>query len=152
MKRGWVALLVSINLYASTDMNNSNDVAYFQKVFENWTNAFNNRKLAETCDLFDKNIQASYQGVPPKTYSVICDGFKKTFSEPRKYQYDFKIRQVYRSNDLAVVRITWYLKMIENNKMVSSIQDEGMDVLENKNGKWRIINYLGYPMLGTLTI
>ena len=51
---------------------------------------------------------------------------------------------VYRSHDLAVVRVTWYLRVSHNNQ-VSLTQDEGLDVFKrNKKGNWNIVNYLSY--------
>lgn len=122
-----------------------NDYALFERIFTSWTTAFNQKELAPVCGLFAKSVTADYQGVPTKYYVSICEGFKKIFAEPKRYHYRYKLHHVYRSLNLAAVRITWYLTIYENNKKLSFTQDEGMDVFEkNKSGKWEIVNYVGY--------
>lgn len=118
----------------------------FQRIFTAWTNAFNHKELSASCDLFAKEVIADYRGVPQKNYAAICDGFKKIFSDKdRQYQYRFKLHRIYRWGDLATTRITWYLSIFEKGKLVSSMQDEGIDVfVKNKLGEWEIVNYIGY--------
>ena len=125
------------------------DTALFQSLFTDWTKAFNQKDLEKSCALFAKNMVGNYRGIPQKDYSSICEGFKKIFQEANKqYQYQFKLHQVYRSQNLAAVRITWYLTITENGKEISKIQDEGMDILEqNAEGKWQIVNYLAYAAM-----
>ena len=125
------------------------DKRLFEKLFLDWTTAFNQKKLAETCDLFAPSVTALYQGIPQKNYVSICDGFKKIFQDPNKnYQYHFKLHHIYRSNNLAAIRITWYLNIIENKKQIASIQDEGLDILEKQpQGQWKIVNYVAFPVL-----
>lgn len=122
------------------------DYQLFTGIFSKWTDAFNHKDLTGSCDLFSRNVLASYQGVPPKDYTAVCDGFKKTFHEKRDYKYNFKLQQIYRSNDLAVVRVTWYLQISAKNKLISATKDEGLDVFQqDSEGHWKIINYLAYP-------
>lgn len=138
-------LLINKNALAHSD---ARDVAMFHTLFTHWTDAFNRKDLAQSCALFAKNVVADYRGYPERNYSSICDGFKKIFREANyRYHYRFKLHSVYRSENLAAVRITWYLSLYENGKKISESQDEGMDVFEkNKLGKWQIINYLSYPV------
>lgn len=116
------------------------------QLFTNWTRAFNHRELKPSCNLFSKELTATYRGYPEKNYQTICNGFKKIFADQQiQYQYKFKIHQIYTNENLAAVRITWYLNTYRNNKLQASIQDEGLDVLrKEKDGEWRIVNYLGY--------
>jgi ketosteroid isomerase-like protein len=118
----------------------------FDKLFADWTAAFNRKDISKTCHLFSKSVIANYQGVPPKDYAAICDGFKKIFTKSNlRYQYSFKLHQVYRSEALAVVRITWYLRIYEKGKLKSITQDEGIDIFQKNNqGQWQIVNYLSY--------
>ncbi|AAU28506.1 TPA: hypothetical protein JBG74_05345 [Legionella pneumophila] len=136
-------------LYAA---NKNNDFVLFEKIFTDWTLAFNQKKLAPTCALFSKSLIANYQGAPQKNYTSICHGFKKIFQQTRKnYQYHFKLKQVYRSGHLAVARITWYLQIFEQGKLISETQDEGLDVfLKDAQNQWKIINFIGYPVPGNL--
>lgn len=119
----------------------------FQTIFTHWTEAFNQKKLNIACDFFSKQLIANYQGTPQRHYKEVCDGFENVFKQKnRDYQYHFKIHNIYQIGSLAAVRITWYLGIYENKKLVSSTQDEGLDILEQDNkGTWRIVNYLAYP-------
>lgn len=126
-----------------------NDRVLFEKVFDEWTQAFNQKNLTQTCNLFAKSIIANYQGSPQKNYASICNGFKKIFANnDLKYHYTFKLYSVYLSGDIAAVRITWYLYKEKKMKKTLVTQDEGLDVLrKNKQGQWQILNYLAYPVL-----
>ncbi len=126
---------------------NASDHEEFDQLFSRWTTAFNHKNLAVTCALFANNVSANYRGVPRKNYTSICAGFKKIFHDPRRqYHYQYRLHQVYRSQDLAAVRITWYLKMLEKGKKLVQVQDEGIDVLQRKQGQWQIVNYLAYEV------
>lgn len=142
----FITMIISFLLASNAVADKNQDHKIFEKIFSEWTYAFNHKDLNGSCNLFSKDLIASYQGVPKKTYASVCDGFKKIFKSDLNYQYQFKLHQVYRSQDLAAVRLTWYLKISENGKLISDTQDEGLDVFKkNSQGEWKIVNYLGYP-------
>lgn len=145
---GITLLICATQLYAAEQ---KNDEVIFNRLFTQWTEAFNHKDLSKVCLLFSKNITADYRGVPQKNYAMICDGFKNIFGMAnRSYQYQFKLHDIYHSGDLAAVRITWYLKIYENDKLLQSSQDEGIDILKkNQIGQWQIVNYLGYGVGGS---
>ena len=122
------------------------DTLIFQTLFEKWTDAFNRKDLGGSCSLFSNTVAASYRGQPEKNFDSICNGFKKIFAETkRSYRYRFKVHHVYRSGNLAAVRITWYLTVVEDGKLKSLTEDQGMDILEkNESGNWQIVNYVAY--------
>lgn len=140
-----LTILISSPIYSSTT-SERHDFAAIEILFKSWTRAFNQKDLTNTCLLFSKSVIADYQGIPQKNYVSICDGFKKIFNQSKlSYQYHYKIHHIYRSDNLAAVRITWYLDIYENNKKISATKDEGLDVLEkNKQDNWQIVNYLAY--------
>lgn len=143
----FIFIILSTFMSSSAAAADNADKLMFEKIFSSWSNAFNHKDLAATCGLFAKNISANYQGAPVKNYDVLCGGFKFVFSKPQEYQYSYKINQVYRSDKLAAVRITWYLRISQHGKVISSGQDEGLDIFEqNSHGDWKIVNYLGYPV------
>ncbi len=128
--------------------NSNDDMAVFQTLFQHWADAFNKKNISASCAIFSPQISADYLGFPTKNYTIICDGFKKIFEEKnREYRYQFKINHIYRSGDLAAVRITWSLDIFENNARISTTKDEGLDILQKQtNGEWQIVNYLSYPI------
>lgn len=138
-----LAIFFVSHVYAAMNLE---DNRLFYKIFNEWTAAFNKKDLKKSCELFSHKMIADYARLPQKNYTSICDGFKKTFAESqRHYQYSFKIRHIYRSNDLAAVRITWFLLIYEKGKLISSSQDEGMDIFQkNPEGKWQIVDFLSY--------
>lgn len=125
---------------------NEKDKLIFEKLLIEWTEAFNRKDIVKTCDLFSKTVTATYRGAPKKNYETICNGFKKIFAEKDKnYQYRFEMHEVYRSLDLAVIRVTWYLTIDEPGKKTGLKQDEGLDVLQQDSDKqWKIVNFLGF--------
>jgi ketosteroid isomerase-like protein len=118
----------------------------FNKLFSAWTNAFNHKELQAACDLFAKSVVADYRDTPQKNYQMICDGFKKVFSDAsHRYRYRFKLHDIYQSGNLAVARITWYLEIYQGDILISTTQDEGIDIFQqNEHGQWQIIMYLAY--------
>src|SRR5688572_11663545 len=137
MKLAALFILTFLAVQAASAANNN----HFQTLFADWSAAFNQKELEKPCQLFSKNVTATYQNYPLKTYSTICDGFKKIFADSQKeYHYNFKIHQTYEDNNLAAVRITWYLQVYSNGKLIDKVQDEGLDVLQkDKNGDWKIV-------------
>lgn len=143
-------MLWCLSVFAATQIfanPSSSDGLMFEKIFSDWTDAFNQRDAAKACKLFSKSVTASYQGVDDKNYTAICGNLKKILAKSdRKYQYSYKIQDVYRSGSLAAVRITWYLQEYMNDKMVSLTVDQGLDVFQqDKDGQWQIVNYVAFP-------
>jgi ketosteroid isomerase-like protein len=122
------------------------DAATFDKLFAIWTDAFNRKDLIGACKLFSPDCIASSPDDPSRNYSSIRTGFKKLFALKDKiYQYKYKIHNIYRSGDLATVRITWYLKIYDHDKLISESQEQGIDIFKrNKIGKWEIVNFIAY--------
>lgn len=129
-------------------MQSSQDHRMFEKIFSDWTAAFNRKDLTKSCDLFATEVKANYQGVPAKNYQTICDGFKKIFhSDLKSYQYHFQLHDVYREGNLAALRITWYLEIYEHGQLKSKTEDEGIDIFKRDHqGQWKIVNYIGYQV------
>lgn len=140
-------ILLCFFITAHAKPNNAADHAVFNVLFTAWTTAFNGKNLPQTCALFSSELKADYRGAPQKSFTSICDGFKKVFSEnSRRYVYRFKLNDIYHTGDLAAVRITWYLDIYENEKLILTTQDEGLDILQKTAAGWKIVNYLGYEV------
>jgi ketosteroid isomerase-like protein len=124
------------------------DRAMFQALFNAWTQAFNQKKYPEVCELFSVSIAADYQGAPKKDYTAMCEGFRRIFAEADTvYHNAFQIHEIHRSHELATVRITWYLHVTRKDMPTVSVQEEGLDVLRRQaDGKWRIVNFIAYPV------
>lgn len=139
-------LLCSTPIFSTDVLNVKKNEIIFENLFSEWTKAFNNKDLKASCSLFRSDVKAKYRGLPEKNYDDICNGFDKIFKEKNKdYQYSFEVHDVFSQENLAVVRITWYLQIKENGLNKSVVQDEGMDVLEkDQQDRWQIVNYLAF--------
>ncbi len=127
---------------------NSPDYPEFEKIFNDWTDAFNHKDVKKSCALFSPKVTADYQGASQKNYDDICDGFKKIFAKVASYEYHFTLHSVYRADNLAVARITWYLKIMQGDKLLSTVQDVGIDIFkQDAQQQWKIINYIAYPTI-----
>ncbi len=138
-----LSLLQNLPVHADQEQN---DAIMFDKLFASWTRAFNQKDLSGAGKLFSKDCVASSPGEQQRNYESIYSGFKKTFAKQDKsYQYKYKIRNIYRSSDLATVRITWYLSIYEKNKLISNSEEQGIDIFkQNQNGTWEIVNFIAY--------
>ena len=150
IKKNFAALIIVLGAAGVSNAQASaeEDQAAFQAVFSAWTQAFNEKRFPEVCDLFSRSVIAAYQGAPAKNYTTLCNGFEKIFQQAGiVYHNDFKIHQIYRSNDQAAVRITWYLDVYKEGAHLSSIQEEGLDIFQKQeSGKWEIVNFIAYPV------
>ncbi len=139
---------VSANAEANADASAS-DFRAIEKRFADWTEAFNRRDLDGSCALFAKSIKADHQGVPTEEWSTMRARFQKLFADKsRKYKYRFKLLRVYRTGDLAVGRITWYLNVSKNGKPLFEEETQSMDVFKpNQEGVWEMVDFVSFTEL-----
>lgn len=130
----WLIVALNVVFMSTAQANVAEDEATFQAIFRAWTQAFNEQRFPEVCKLFSRSLIADYQGAQTKNYSSMGNGFKKIFEEREVvYHNDLKLHQIYRSNDLATVRITWYLNICKEGVHLSSMQEEGLDVFQKQD-------------------
>lgn len=145
-----LSVCVSMGVYhvrQDAKSHHNNDIALFMPVYQQWTDAFNKGNVEESCAFFSKKLNANIDGIA-RDYASQCQVFKKVFNQHgKKFQYTFKIRDVYHQKDsrLAAVRVTWFLEMTDQNNNVSKSQEEGIDVLEQSpSGRWEIVNFVAH--------
>lgn len=144
-------IIISLTLFSTCAHADTNtpDWQLFDKIFSDWSAAFDRKDLDTCCALFSKAVVADYQGAVQKNYASLCDGFKKLFDNNKQhFQYSYTLHDVYRSGDLAALRVTWNLKVQEGNQNIATTTDEGIDIFEkDPTGKWVIVNYIGYEVI-----
>lgn len=125
------------------------DFKVIEKRFADWTEAFNRRDLEGSCALFSKEIRADHQGVPTEDWQTMRARFQKLFADKsRDYKYRFKLINVYRSGNLAVGRITWYLTVTKDGKQSLEEETQSMDVFKpNKEGVWEMVDFVSFTEL-----
>jgi ketosteroid isomerase-like protein len=141
----WLFSVALLTLGFSSEALYAADKDDFAKLYDDWTAAFNERDGNRICDIFAKKVVADFAGIPSKTYPTICASLKSMLQEPdRRYHYRYEFRNIYRSGNLAAIRLTWFFTTIENGRKSLQIE-QGLDVLErNKAGKWEIVNWISY--------
>jgi ketosteroid isomerase-like protein len=113
-----------------------------------WTADFNTRDLGAVCDLFAPDLRYDYQGFPERGYDDICKLLRQSLSEPgKRYSYaPPDIKSILVSGDLAVVRLTWTLKVrTEGAPREVTSEEVGIDIFRQQpDGRWQIIRFIAY--------
>jgi steroid delta-isomerase len=80
----------------------------------------------------------------------LCDLLKRSLSDRSKtYAYSLVIKEILVAGDLAVVRLTWTLKVKPKDGVGEISSDEpGMDIFRRQgDGSWKISRYIAYEAL-----
>jgi ketosteroid isomerase-like protein len=108
-----------------------------------WTADFNARNAGEICDLFAPDLRYDFQGLPERGYDDICKLLRTSLSDTSKrFTYSPPaIKEIIVSGDLAIVRLTWTLKVRNEGARGDVTSDEiGLDVFRRQpDGHWKII-------------
>lgn len=113
-----------------------------------WTTDFNARNMGEVCDLFAPDLRYDFQGFPERGYDDICKLLRASLSDTSK-RFTYlppSIKEIFVSGDLAVVRLTWTLKVrSEGAPGDVTSRDLGLDVFRRQpDGRWKIIRYIAF--------
>ncbi len=112
-----------------------------------WTADFNAGNADKVCGLFAPDLIAQYRGQPERDYQGLCDLLKRSLSDRTKtFTYSLAIKEIIVSGDLAVVRLTWTLRVKPKNAGGEISSDEpGMDIFRRQpDGSWKISRYIAY--------
>ena len=113
-----------------------------------WTADFNARNLGEVCDLFAPDLRYDFQGLPERSYDDFCKLLHASLSDAgKRFTYSPPaIKEVIVSGDLAVVRLTWTLKVHSEGTPSDVTSEEiGLDVFRRQpDGRWKIIRYIAF--------
>ncbi len=124
----------------------TDDAKKFDKLYADWTSAFNKKDMAGTMSLFAPSCVASLPDANHKTYEQIRDGFKKLFADKdHDYKYSYDVLNIYHDGNLAAVRITWHLTTTSPGKPTEKNDEHGLDVLQkDAKGAWTIVNWVAF--------
>lgn len=138
---GVVILLLSVMpLGSSVAANDSDDV---RARLDQWTEHFNAGRADEVCDLFSREVIATFRGQPERDHAAVCELLQSSITDTeREFRYALEVHEIIVDGDLAVVRLTWTLTITPGD--VTSVEP-GMDVFRKEaDGTWRIIRYLAF--------
>ncbi len=112
-----------------------------------WTADFNAGRADKVCDLFAPDVIAQVRGAPERDHQAVCALLKRSLADTAKtYRYSFTIQQIMVVADLAVVRLTWTLRVQNRGAPGESLSLEpGMDIFRKQpDGSWKIVRYMAY--------
>ena len=112
-----------------------------------WTSDFNARDSSRICDLFAKDLRYDFRGLPERDYDALCGLLHKALADRTKQiVYSHDIREIIISGDLAIVRLTWTVKLtIPGAPNAVESKEPGLDVFRRQpDGSWKIVRYIAY--------
>jgi uncharacterized protein (TIGR02246 family) len=111
-----------------------------------WMADFNAGRAEKVCDLFARDLVAQYRGQPERGWDALCDLLKRSLADRDKsYSYALAIREILVEGDLAVVRLTWTLKVRGKDAAETTSVEPGIDIFRRQaDGSWKISRYIGY--------
>src|SRR5262245_37750926 len=138
----WLALTVP-----AAAQSDSPAQAAIRAALTQWMADFNAGNTDKVCGLFAPDLIAQYRGQPERDHHGLCDLLKRSLSDPAKtYAYSLSIKEIIVSGDVAVVRLTWTLKVKPKDGTREITSDEpGMDIFRRQaDGGWKISRYIAY--------
>jgi steroid delta-isomerase len=147
MRSGLLSLAFVSSAAAQSD---STVQAAIRTALTQWMADFNAGNAEKVCGLFAPDLIAQYRGQPERDYQGLCDLLKRSLSDRSKtYAYSLVIKEILVAGDLAVVRLTWTLKVKPKDGTGEIASDEpGMDIFRRQgDGSWKISRYIAYEAL-----
>jgi ketosteroid isomerase-like protein len=114
---------------------------------EKWTADFNAGHEEKICDLFALDLRYDYRGHPERGYGDICTLLHRSLADRTKhYAYFFTIKEILMAGDLAIVRLSWTLRVgLRDPDGFGQSTESGMDIFRKQtDGSWKIIRYIAY--------
>jgi uncharacterized protein (TIGR02246 family) len=143
----WGGLLSLALISPAATQGDSPAQAAIRAALTQWMADFNAGNADKVCGLFAPDLIAQYRGQPERDYRSLCDLLKQSLSDRAKtYAYSLAIKEILVAGDLAVVRLTWTLKVKPKDGAPEITSDEpGMDIFRRQpDGSWKISRYIAY--------
>ena len=121
------------------------DAATIRRLLADWTAAFNERRTESVCDIYAETLVATVRGQPDRGREAVCAQLLHAVSDPATTMtYTPDIEEIIVENDLAVVRLTWTLR-VQRGVVDTTIEEPGMDIFRRQpDGSWKIIRFMTY--------
>ncbi|HKF59999.1 MAG TPA: nuclear transport factor 2 family protein [Dongiaceae bacterium] len=145
--RSWIWICAILLLAAPGARAETPDQAAIRAALTGWMADFNAGRQDRVCDLFSPELRYDYRGFPERGYRELCELLHRSLSkQDRKFAYSVDIREILVFGDLAIVRLTWTLRVTDMAPAAAATTEEpGLDVFRRQaDGSWKIIRYLGY--------
>jgi ketosteroid isomerase-like protein len=153
LRYGVMLMLIAIFSFAREPVAQPSDAeqAAIREALTKWTADFNARNTQGICSLFSPDLLYDYKGQPERNYRDMCDLLQRSLSDrTTRYSYALAINEILVSGDLAVVRLTWTLRITRNDTPGEAVsREQGMDVFRKQpDGSWKIVRYIAYEVSG----
>jgi steroid delta-isomerase len=147
-RTGGVLMLVLLGAASALAQSQDQAEGEIRAALMKWTTDFNARNVGEICNLFAPDLLYDFRGFPERGYDDICKLLHTSLSDAAK-RFSYlppTIKEIIVSGDLAVVRLTWTLKVrSEGTPGDVTSQDTGLDVFRRQpDGRWKIIRYIAF--------
>jgi ketosteroid isomerase-like protein len=123
--------------------------ARIRQMLELWPKSFNKREKPAVYAFFAPDLVASFPGQPDRNFEAMCKHLEGAMDDSkRRFQYDApQIHEILVSGDLAVVRLTWTLRIREAGQLDEKItRERGIDVFKRqKDGTWKCSISYAHP-------
>lgn len=148
IRSGLLSLLVSVALTCTAGaQSDSPTQTAIRGALTQWMEAFNAGDAAKVCGLFAPDLIAQVRGQPERSYTDLCNLLKRSLSDPTKtYTYALVLKEILVAGDVAVVRLTWTLKVRQKDTGNETATDEfGIDIFRRQaDGSWKIARFMSY--------
>jgi ketosteroid isomerase-like protein len=136
-------ILISVNTLSA----NENEI---RSRLNQWPQDFKEKNTTAVCDLFAKNLIATYPGVQDKNYQEMCEQLNSILSNSDKnFEYALpEIEEIIIDQNIAIVRLIWTLTILDQKTQEKEIiREKGLDVFEKqKDNTWKIKISYAFPL------
>jgi uncharacterized protein (TIGR02246 family) len=148
IRSGLLLLLVAVALTRpAAAQSDSPAQAAIRGALTRWMEAFNAGDAEKACALFAPDLIAQVRGRGERGYAAQCDLLKRSLSDPTKtYTYTLAVKEILVAGDVAVVRLTWTLKVRQKDTGSETATDEfGIDIFRRQaDSSWKIARFMSY--------
>jgi steroid delta-isomerase len=132
--RSWIWICGILLLAAPGARAETPDQAAIRAALTGWMADFNVGRHDRVCDLFSPELRYDYRGFPERGYRELCELLHRSLSkQEKKFAYAVDIREILVFGDLAIVRLTWTLKVTDMAPAAAATTEEpGLDVFRRR--------------------
>ncbi|UXI68792.1 YybH family protein [Tahibacter amnicola] len=117
-------------------------------VFQQWLDAYAQKRLEQVMAIFDPDVVFSFQGVPDQGWPALQRSYRDDFARNAPGQrWRARLEEISADGRLAYVRSSWELVRTDAQGQDSVVTtNRSIDVLRrDDSGRWRIFRSLNYP-------
>jgi uncharacterized protein (TIGR02246 family) len=137
--------LTAVTMQTAQADSDADKAAIVQRL-QRWTEAFNAKDAAGTCDLFAPDLVYSIPEVVRGTRETMCSNLAalQDRSDIKLHYNNPDVHEIIVAGDVAVVRLTWTLTTEVKGER-DTTTEEGMDIFRRQpDGRWSIARFIAF--------